>query len=1026
MRARLRVNFVVSCLGMFLVLLGSSRRVCCQERPAPAVPPVAVVKSASPQTSPADSDANEPYVVEFFQNKYRFEADGKGYRDLTLRVRVKSENAIRDFGVLVYPFASSFESLNVVYARVRKADGTVVETPASEIQELDSAVTREAPMYTDEREKHIAIKGLSVGDLLETNVRWTIHDPIASGKFWFDHEYFRAGTCLKEILEVDLPRDVQVQVRNSDPQPVIHEEGDRRLYRFEASNRKRPEVSKIPDWEKNYHGLPPPDVQFSSFASWDEVGRWFGGLLRPKLAVSSEIRAKADELTKGKTTEEEKIRAIYAFVSARFRYIGIDLGVGRYAPHSASDVLSNRYGDCKDKHTLLAALLQAVGISANAALLSSKFNINPGFPSPSLFDHVVTAIPRGQGFLFLDTTPEIAPFGLLLSPLRDRKALIVSLPEASRLATTPRDPPLPNYEKFHVESSIDAKGTLQAKMRIEDRGDSELGLRLAFRGTQQDRWQELTQAMVARMGFGGTVSDVSAAQPEDTADPFWISFSYKRTDLPDWKTHRILLPAPPFFIPELNDQQMLSKESLPLGSPQDVTYDSTVKFPAGFSPVRPENVERKTAFAEFSATYSLEKETLHGTLHLKILQNEIQGTERSAFSSLAKLVDDTERRYIFIKGNFADSLAGLFLPGISPALVIPRLEEALAADPDNDAVLLRLSQMYRDNGRSSDAVAILQKAIAAHSDVPPHLSLALGLSYMRVPDVEKAIAEFKKVVGDDAQPGDLNEIAYALGDANVHLSEALDYSKRAASTLSSASMDTSPGEADYKDFARMTQLAANWDTLGWIKFRMGDFPSAQRYLAAAWDLMQASMIGEHLVEAYEKVGQKEKAAAICNMASAMRFPETDGQVFSRLSEEMARLRPFLKQRSSFGGVSRYVDGHVALTDLRMFQVPFHGTFPGQSASAQFLISLTNEAKSGPVEKVVFVSGSEGLRRASHAISTLKYPQTFPDTEPVRIVRKATLNCNIYSKDCTLVLMPSDEAAVATRDRAALQVMPTPQ
>jgi tetratricopeptide (TPR) repeat protein len=1008
---------------VFVSFLGSSTSVYCQERSAPAVPAVAAVSSGGPQTPVAEPDGKEPYVVEFLQNKYRFEADGKGYRDLILRVRVKSENAVRDFGVLVYPFASSFETLNMVYVRVRKPDGTVVDTPVSEIQELDSAVSREAPMYTDQREKHVAVKALSVGDLLEANVRWTIHDPIAPGKFWFDHAYLKSGTCLKEILEVDLGRDVPVKIRNSDPQPVIREEGDRRVYRFEASNHQRPEVSKIPDWEKNYHGLPPPDVQFSSFTSWDEVGRWFGGLLVPKLEVTPELRAKSEELTKGKVTEEEKIRAIYDFVSARFRYIGIDLGMGRYAPHTASDVLSNRYGDCKDKHTLFAALLEAAGIPAKAALLSSKFNIDPAFPSPSLFDHVVTAVPRGQEFLFLDTTPEIAPFGLLVAQLRDRPALVVSFPGGSRLASTPRDPPFHNYEKFWIESSVDAKGTLQARMRIEDRGDSELGLRLAYRSTSQDRWQELTQAIIARMGFGGTVGDVSAAQPEDTAHPFWMSFSYKREDFPDWKTHRILLPAPPFFIPELNDQQMLSKEPLPLGSPQDVIYDSIVKFPPGFSPVLPENVDRKTEFAEFSASYSVEKDTLHGTLHLKTLQNEVRGGERSIFNGLAKLVDDTERRYIFIKGSFGDSFAAALLPGAPPATVIPRLEEALAADPNNDTVLLFLSRVYRDNGRAADAVSVLTKAIAAHEDVPPHLYMALGLSYLRVPDAEKAIAEFKKALGDDAEPGDLNEAAYALGDANVDLNDALDYSRRAVSAISSETMDISLEKVDFRDFAVITQLAADWDTLGWIKFRMGDFPAAQRYLAAAWDLMQSSTIGEHLVEVYEKLGQREKAAVICNMASAMRFPNTEARVNDKLSEEMARLRPLLKRKTAAGGMSPYVDGHVALTDLRMFQVPFHGTFPGKSASAEFLISLSNETKSGPPEKVVFLSGAEELRNTSRAISVLKYPQSFPDSEPVRIVRKATLNCNIYSKGCTLILMPSDEAAIALRDRAVMPVVP---
>ena len=94
------------------------------------------------------------------------------------------------------------------------------------------------------------------------------------------------------------------------------------------------------------------------------------------------------------------------------------------------------------------------------------------------------------------------------------------------------------------------------------------------------------------MGFAGTVSDVSVEQPEDAAQPFWIAFTYHRTDFPDWKSGRILLPAPPIFISELNEEQKLSKDALPLGSPQEVRYETAVKFPKGISPVVPQKVER--------------------------------------------------------------------------------------------------------------------------------------------------------------------------------------------------------------------------------------------------------------------------------------------------------------------------------------------------------------------------------------------------------------------------------------------------
>jgi tetratricopeptide (TPR) repeat protein len=977
-------------------------------------------KSAVPTTTSAkvsenDSNSSEAYVFDLIQTRIAFEADGKGYRDLVARVSIKSESAVREFGLLTYPFASSFESLEVVYARVRKPDGSVVETPASDIQELDSAVSREAPMYTDQREKHIAIKSFSAGDVLELHIRWTIHDPIAPGHFWFDHNFFREGVCLKETLEIDVPRDLPVRLRNSDPQPSVRDDGARRVYTFENVNLKKREESKTPAWEKNYRGIPPPDVQVSSFSSWKEAGDWFDALAKPKAAVTAEIRSKAEELTKGKTTDEEKIRALYDFVSSRFRYIGIDLGLSRYTPHSAAEVLVNRYGDCKDKHTLFAALLQAVNVAAYPVLISSSYRIDPSFPSPSLFDHVITAIPQGESFVFLDTTSEVAPFGLLVRNLRDRQGLAVLPSQSTRLIATPANPPFPTYEVFHIDSSIDTKGTLDAKMRLEERGDGELGLRFAYRSTPQNNWQELTQKIVAAMGFGGTVSDVSVEQPEDTAQPFWISFTYHRTDFPDWKNYRIVLPAPPIFIQELNEEQKLSKDSLPLGSPQEVTYETTVKFPKGFSPLLPQKVERKYDFAEFSATYSLKEDTLHGTLHFKTMLNEIPGMDRSKFSSLAKAIQDTESSYIFLKGDFPG--AGVIGGAIPPVMLfgnstaaIPQLEQVLETDPDNDAVLAQLSNLYCQAGRASDAVALLKKSMDAHPDVPEHLHVALGKAYLRIPDVEKAMPEFKQGLADGAEPKELNEVAYALAEANVHLSDALEYSGRAVKALSDKTMDIAPEDAGPSDFSLMLQLAANWDTLGWIKFRAGDYPGAEKYLQAGWEIVQDAVIGEHLAETYEKLGKKEKAAAVCNMALSSYLPG-DPATHQKLSDGMTRLRPFLTSTSGLSGASRSahsVDGGVALSDMRDLQVPFRTKLQANFVTGNFLISVSNGSKGNDA---VFLSGAEELRGAIAALAALKYPQSFPDDTPTRVIRKAVLSCSIYSKNCTLVLMLPTDAAV---------------
>jgi len=1004
---------LLTCLFLTLNLLSSPF----SQAQAPPVSPAAT--STPPKHSHDESYDKEPYIYELIQSAVRFEPDGKGYRDLILRVRVQSESAVHEFGLLVYSFSAKFESLEVVYARVRKPDGAIVETPASDVQELDSAVSREAPMYTDEREKHIAIKSLGVGDILEAHLHWTIHEPMAPGHFWFDYSYFHAGICLKETLEIDVPESPAVKLRNSEPQPTTRDDGDRRIYSFRTANLKKLEESKIPEWEKNYHGIIPPDVQLSSFSSWDEVGRWFRSLVQPKAAVSAEIRAKADDLTKGKATDDEKLHALYDFVSTRYRYIGVDLGLSRYTPHSAADVLANRYGDCKDKHTLFAALLQAVGVAAYPALISSKFRVDPSFPSPSLFDHVLTAIPRGDSFLFLDTTPEIAPFSMLIASLRDRQTLVIPASTPARLVATPADPPFASFQHFNMDSSLDANGTLDGKIRLELRGDSELVFRLTYRSTPQNSWQELTQNIVARLGFGGTVSDVSVSQPEDTAQPFSVSCSYHRTDFSDWKNHRITLPAPPAVIASLTEEQKLSREPLPLGELSEVIHEATIKLPTGFSAVVPPSVSRKTEFAEYAANYSFKDSILHGIIHLKTLVREVPGEKRREFSNLSNTINDTENRYILISGNFPGeesfpaNLMGMD-PG-KPEGMIPLLEKALADNPDNRMVLFPLSQAYTRTGRPKDAIAILEKALAETPDDSGGLYFALGQAYLAVPDADKAMANYKKALGDDPKPALLNSIAYSLAEANAHLKEALAYSTRAVTSLSEETMDISPDSAQPSDYALMGQLAANWDTLGWIKFRLGDLPSAAKYTEAAWKLMQSAEIGEHLVEAYEGLGEKAKAARVCHLANAAwgHNLSRDENLKEKLTTELTRLRPFLKGSSPAGSnsVRRTVpDAYLGLTDMRSMNIPLRTKLRGESGRAAFVISLVNGPK---VEEVTFLSGSEELRATIPALSAAKYSLAFPDDVPARIILKANLNCSVYSKNCLLFISTVTEAATSS-------------
>src|SRR5258706_4855818 len=374
--------------------------------------------SNKPPTAKPDY-SQEAFVMERYLRKVKLENDGTSLREDSARVRVQSDAGVRQYGLLTFSYPSATGVFEIDYVRVRKPDGTVVETPSENIQDMAAEITREAPFYSDLREKHIAVKGLGVGDVLEFAMHERVTKPLAPGQFWLDYTFTKTLILLQERLEVTVPRERAVKIKSPDYQPAVSDVGAYRTYTWTSANLEHQDETKEKQekakliWQQVRGRLAPPDVMVSSSRNWEEVGRWYNGLQEERVKPSPEVRAKAAELTKNAIDDDARIRALYNYVSTQFRYIGVAFGIGRYQPHSASEVLANKYGDCKDKHTLLASLMNAAGIKAYPALISTDREMDADMPSPSEFNHVITVIPRGNSFIWLDTTSEVGPFAYL-------------------------------------------------------------------------------------------------------------------------------------------------------------------------------------------------------------------------------------------------------------------------------------------------------------------------------------------------------------------------------------------------------------------------------------------------------------------------------------------------------------------------------------------------------------------------------------------------------------------------------------
>ncbi|HEY8714014.1 MAG TPA: DUF3857 domain-containing protein, partial [Candidatus Acidoferrum sp.] len=194
------------------------------------------------------------------------------------------------------------------------------------------------------------------------------------------------------------------------------------------------------------------------FQSWNDMGNWQDGLARGRRDVSPEIKQKVAALTAAATTPLEKIRAVAGFTQREIRYVAIELGIGGYQPHAAKDIFVHRYGDCKDKATLVSAMLAELGVPSYYVIINSERGAVTATMPPQIgiFDHAILAIKLPEGvsdpslvayvehpklgkLLIFDPTDEMTPFGQLRGALQANYGLFVT-PAGGDLLELPQLP----------------------------------------------------------------------------------------------------------------------------------------------------------------------------------------------------------------------------------------------------------------------------------------------------------------------------------------------------------------------------------------------------------------------------------------------------------------------------------------------------------------------------------------------------------------------------------------------------------
>lgn len=319
-----------------------------------------------------------------------------------------------------------------------------VIAPDLSVHILDQKQITEAPAhdgdyksYSDAKTLRAPFPAIAPGVVVEEEFITVETAPFFSagrtGRVYFGRERVPVA---HSVAEIDAPASMPLRTDTVDLdglKPVRTEANGRVTLSFEKGRLEGfdPPDSNLPSDVSSF-----PIVEFSTGASWQALARAYSAIVEDHAQVAA-VQSIVDGLTAGKTSVAAKESAIISWVGQEVRYTGIEFDEGAIVPHDPVEVLNHKYGDCKDKATLLVTMLRAAGVPAYVALLNagSRYDVPADLPGMGLFDHAIVYVP-GSPEIWIDATDPWTRLGQLPSGDQGRRALIAR-PETTGLTRTP-------------------------------------------------------------------------------------------------------------------------------------------------------------------------------------------------------------------------------------------------------------------------------------------------------------------------------------------------------------------------------------------------------------------------------------------------------------------------------------------------------------------------------------------------------------------------------------------------------------
>ncbi|WP_165917154.1 transglutaminase-like domain-containing protein [Flaviaesturariibacter aridisoli] len=290
--------------------------------------------------------------------------------------------------------------------------------------------------YSDARTCYFELPLQKQGALAEVRVQKTITDPRYFTSIYLTDRY-TVGT--KQVF-VKVPRWMKVELKplnfagfSVTTRTEYDSKSDADIYLYTLSNAPAQEhESNSPGPSYLYPHLlvlaksaAPAETPITYFSTVKDQYGWYRSLVQSVQNDTAVVGAKAREIIAGKTSDADKIRAVYYWVQNNIRYIAFEDGIAGFRPEKAHEVLRRKYGDCKGMAHLTKELLRSLGYDARLCWIGTNhIAYDYSTPSMSVDNHMICALNWNGKMVFLDATETYSAFDEYAERIQGRQVLV--------------------------------------------------------------------------------------------------------------------------------------------------------------------------------------------------------------------------------------------------------------------------------------------------------------------------------------------------------------------------------------------------------------------------------------------------------------------------------------------------------------------------------------------------------------------------------------------------------------------------